>query len=94
MDRATKLHPELQISELNIEAARDQLIEQSAYAYNPELSLELQRRRLNGGEAVNDYYIGLSQGIELMNIQKHGVVIFSQNLKSSAGFQHSNRSNK
>ena len=65
MDRAGKLHPELKISELNIEAARGQLIEQSAYAYNPELSLEPQRRRLNGGGTANDYYIGLSQGIEL-----------------------------
>lgn len=94
MDRAGTLHPELKISELNIEAARGQLMEQSAYAYNPELSLEPQRRRLNGGEAVNDYYIGLSQGIELMNIRKNRAATFSQNLKSSAEFQQSNRSNK
>jgi outer membrane protein TolC len=65
MDIAGTLHPELSISEQNIEAARGQFIEKSAYAYNPELSLEPQRRRLNGGGRSNDYYITLSQGIEL-----------------------------
>lgn len=65
IDRARTLHPELKISELNVEAAQGQLIEQSAYAYNPELSLEPQRRHLNGGGIANDYYISLSQGVEL-----------------------------
>ncbi len=65
MNMAGKLHPELKISELNIEAAQGQFTEQSSYAYNPEFSLEPQRRRLNGGGIANDYYVGLSQGIEL-----------------------------
>jgi outer membrane protein TolC len=65
IDRARTLHPELKISELDIEAAQGQLIEQSAYAYNPELSLNPQRRHLNGGGIANDYYISLSQGVEL-----------------------------
>jgi hypothetical protein len=53
------------MAEKNIESARGNLTEQSSYAYNPELSLEPQRRRLNGGGTSNDYYITLSQGIEL-----------------------------
>ncbi|MDT8376306.1 MAG: TolC family protein [Mariprofundaceae bacterium] len=65
MDAASGQHPELRISEQSVEIARGQLTEQSSYAYNPELSLEPQRRRLNGGGTANDYYIGLSQGIEL-----------------------------
>lgn len=65
MDTASRQHPELRVSEQRIEIARGQLTEQSSYAYNPELSLEPQRRRLNGGGTANDYYIGLSQGIEL-----------------------------
>jgi cobalt-zinc-cadmium efflux system outer membrane protein len=65
MDRTGKLHPELKISELNIEAAQGQFTEQSSYAYNPEFSLEPQRRHLNGGGIANDYYVGLSQGLEL-----------------------------
>ncbi|MDQ6988979.1 MAG: TolC family protein [Mariprofundaceae bacterium] len=65
MDAATAQHPLLRIAQQNIEMARGQLIEQSSYAYNPELSLEPQYRRLNGGGTGTDYYIGLSQGIEL-----------------------------
>ena len=64
MDKAGTLHPELRMSELRVEAARGELIEQSAYAYNPELTVEPQRRRLSGGGTTNDYYVGLSQGIE------------------------------
>ncbi|MCF7822393.1 MAG: TolC family protein [Mariprofundaceae bacterium] len=65
MERTGQLHPELKISGLNIEAAQGQFTEQSSYAYNPEISLEPQRRHLNGGGVANDYYISLSQGIEL-----------------------------
>jgi outer membrane protein TolC len=65
METVTKQHPMLQMAEKNIESARGNLTEQSSYAYNPELSLEPQRRRLNGGGTSNDYYITLSQGIEL-----------------------------
>jgi len=60
-----KQHPMLQMAEKNVESSKGNLIEQSSYAYNPELSLEPQRRRLNGGGTSNDYYITLSQGIEL-----------------------------
>jgi len=64
MDSAAKQHPMLQMAEQQIDAAKGNLDEQAAYAYNPELSLEPQRRRLNGGGTSNDYYITLSQGIE------------------------------
>ena len=65
MDRAVKQHPMLEVSNYNIEGAEGVLSEQRAYAYNPELSVEPQRRRLNAGGSSNDYYITLSQGIEL-----------------------------
>jgi len=65
MDRAVKQHPMLQMAEQGIAAARGNLTEQEAYAYNPELSLEPQRRSLNGGGRSSDYYITLSQGIEM-----------------------------
>jgi len=60
-----KEHPRLQISMLNQDAARASLSAQGSYAYNPELSLELQDRKLNGGGRDTDYYISLSQGIEM-----------------------------
>jgi len=65
MDMASKQHPMLQMSQQTIEAARQQLIEQGSYAYNPEVSFTPQRRRLNGGGSSNDYYLSLSQGIEM-----------------------------
>jgi outer membrane protein TolC len=65
MDSATKQHPMLKISKIHIEGAQGELSEQSSYAYNPELSVEPQRRRINGGGSSNDYYVTLSQGIEL-----------------------------
>jgi len=65
MNTASKQHPMLQMADQSIVAARGNLTEQSAYAYNPELSLEPQRRRLIGGGTANDYYITLSQGIEI-----------------------------
>jgi outer membrane protein TolC len=65
MEHAVKQHPMLQMAEQGIAAARGNLTEQEAYAYNPELSLEPQRRSLNGGGSSNDYYITLSQGIEM-----------------------------
>jgi len=64
MATAAKQHPMLQMAEQQIDAAKGNLDEQGAYAYNPELALEPQRRRLNGGGTSNDYYITLSQGIE------------------------------
>jgi len=65
MDTALEQHPMLKISNMQIEGAQGVLQEQSAYAYNPELSVEPQRRKLNGGGSSNDYYLTLSQGIEL-----------------------------
>jgi len=65
MEQVAKQHPMLQMAEKNIEAAQGHATEQGSYAYNPELSLEPQRRSLNGGGSSNDYYITLSQGIEL-----------------------------
>ncbi len=58
-------HPMLKIGELRIQAARGEHQEASSYAYNPEISLEPQRRRLAGGGVTNDYYLSLSQRIEL-----------------------------
>jgi len=65
MEAAASHHPELQMAAQQIARAKGNLTEQGAYAYNPELSLEPQRRRLNGGGKSNDYYITLSQGVEL-----------------------------
>jgi len=65
MDAAAGQHPMLQMADQSIAAARGELTEQGAYAYNPELSLEPQRRRLNSGGTANDYYITLSQGVEI-----------------------------
>lgn len=65
MDTALEQHPMLKISNTQIEGAQGDLQEQSSYAYNPELSVEPQRRRINGGGSSNDYYVTLSQGIEL-----------------------------
>jgi len=71
MDTAVEQHPMLTISKMQIDGAQGELQEQSSYAYNPELSLEPQRRRLNGGGSSNDYYVTLSQGIELGGKQKY-----------------------
>ncbi len=65
MALAAKHHPMLNMAEQRVASARGNLTEQSAYSYNPELSLEPQRRRLRDGGRSSDYYITLSQGIEL-----------------------------
>lgn len=70
MDAAVD-HPMLSVSMMQIDGARGELKEQGSYAYNPELSVEPQRRRLNGGGSSNDYYVTLSQGIELGGKQKY-----------------------
>ncbi|MDX8411998.1 MAG: TolC family protein [Mariprofundaceae bacterium] len=64
MKTASQQHPRVQMAEHSIEAARGVLRERSAYGYNPEISLEPQRRRLSAGGTATDYYITLSQGIE------------------------------
>ncbi len=71
MDAAVEQHPMLKVSKMQIDEAQGELQEQSSYAYNPEISVEPQRRRLNGGGSSNDYYITLSQGIELGGKQKY-----------------------
>ena len=60
-----KQHPRLHMAELNNDASRASLSASSSYAYNPELSIEVQDRKLNSGGHGTDYYIGLSQGIEI-----------------------------
>ena len=65
MQASIKQHPMLDMAEQGVDVAQGNLIEESAYAYNPELSVEPQRRRLNAGGSSNDYYITLSQGIEV-----------------------------
>jgi len=69
METVLKQHPMLQMAEKNIESARGNLTEKSSYAYNPKLSLQPQRRRLNSGGTSKDYYITLSQGIEIAGKQ-------------------------
>ena len=59
-----KQHPKLHMAELNQDASYASWLASSSYAYNPELSIEVQERKLNGGGQDTDYYIGLSQGIE------------------------------
>jgi len=71
MDAAVEQHPMLKISKMQIDRAQGELQEQGSYAYNPELSVEPQRRRINGGGSSNDYYVTLSQGIELGGKQKY-----------------------
>ncbi|MDQ6954659.1 MAG: TolC family protein [Mariprofundaceae bacterium] len=71
MDAAVEQHPMLKISKMHIDGAQGELQEQGSYAYNPELTVEPQRRRINGGGSSNDYYITLSQGIELGGKQKY-----------------------
>jgi outer membrane protein TolC len=71
MDAAVEQHPMLTISKMQIDGAEGKLKEHSSYAYNPELSVEPQRRRLNGGGSSNDYSITLSQGIELGGKQRY-----------------------
>lgn len=58
-------HPRLQLATLGNDAARASMSAQSSYAYNPELSLEAQNRKAINGNQNTDYYIGISQGIEI-----------------------------
>lgn len=65
MQMAAKNHPQTHMANLRVEAASGKASDLRAYAYNPELTLEPQRRTLAGGGRTNDYYITLSQGIEI-----------------------------
>ena len=71
MHMAVEKHPLLRMSEQSLDAARADLSEKSAYAYNPELMLKGQRRRLKNGGGTNDYYVFLLQGIELGGKQSY-----------------------
>ena len=65
MDIAVAQHQQTKISKALIENAQGNLLEEGSYAYNPEISLEPQRRVLRDGAGrYNDMYITLSQGIE------------------------------
>ncbi len=65
MDIAVAQHRQTAISRALLEGAEGDLLEEGSYAYNPELSLEPQRRVLRDKAGrYNDIYITLSQGIE------------------------------
>jgi len=65
MKLAAAMHPGARMAQLEVEARQGIAREQGAYAYNPELTVEPQRRSLATGGTTNDYYVSLSQGIEL-----------------------------
>jgi len=66
MQQAGDAHPEVRMAEQGVAAAQGMLTEKSSYAYNPEVLIEPQRRRLaDRSDITNDYFITLSQGIEI-----------------------------
>ncbi|MDQ6959213.1 MAG: TolC family protein [Mariprofundaceae bacterium] len=66
MQQAGDTHPEVRMAEQGVAAAQGMLTEKSSYAYNPEVLIEPQRRRLADRSGItNDYFITLSQGIEI-----------------------------
>ncbi len=66
MQQAGDAHPEVRMAEQDVAAAQGMLTEKSSYAYNPEVLIEPQRRRLADRSGItNDYFITLSQGIEI-----------------------------
>jgi len=83
MNLAVDNHPAIQISAFETDVVRAQMKSQTAYAYNPDVSLEYQDRKLNGGGTSADYYIGISQGIEFGS--KHS----DRNRAAKAGLQAS-----
>ncbi|MDQ6959845.1 MAG: hypothetical protein Q9M27_02360, partial [Mariprofundaceae bacterium] len=61
MQKAGDSHPEVRMAEQGVAAAEGMLTEQSSYAYNPEVLIEPQRRRLaDRSDITNDYFITLS----------------------------------
>jgi len=83
MNLAVDKHPALEISTYETDMARAQMKSQTAYAYNPDVSLEYQDRKLNAGGRSADYYISISQGIEFGS--KHS----DRNRAANAGLQAS-----
>jgi len=65
MNQAVQNHPKARMAQLRLESAMGTAAEQKSYAYNPELTIEPQKRRLLGGGQTNDFYLTLSQKIEL-----------------------------
>ncbi len=64
MHQAEQAHPLLREAQRAIEASEGLLSEKAAAAYNPEVSLEPQSRRLRDGGSTRDWYLGLSMGVE------------------------------
>jgi len=59
-------HPDVRVSEQGVAMEQGRLDEQSAYAYNPVVSIRSQRRRLADGSNITpDYMVELSQRIEM-----------------------------
>jgi len=66
MQQAGDAHPEVRMAEQGVAAAKGVLTEKSAYAYNPEVSIDPQRRRLADRSNITaDYYVSVSQRIEI-----------------------------
>jgi len=66
MQQAGNMHPEVRMAEQSVAAATGRLTEKSSYAYNPEVLIEPQRRRLADRSNITaDYYVTLSQQIEI-----------------------------
>ena len=66
MQQAGDAHPEVRMAEQGVMVAEGMLNEKSAYAYNPEVRIEDNRRRLaDRSDITNDYFITLSQRIEI-----------------------------
>ena len=65
MEMAASQHPQTRIANLRVQAAGGMADEQAAYAHNPVIAAEPQRRALANGGHTNDYYLSLSQGIEI-----------------------------
>lgn len=66
MQQAGDAHPEVRMAEQGVAAAQGMLTEKSSYAYNPEVLIEPQRRRLADRSNITaDYFVTLSQQIEI-----------------------------
>jgi len=66
MQQAGDVHPEVRMAEQGVAAAQGMLTEKSSYAYNPEVLVEPQRRRLADRSNITaDYFVTLSQQIEI-----------------------------
>jgi len=71
MQMAANEHPQSKIANLRVEEAEGNAAEKSAYTYNPTIRIDPQSRRLARGGHTNDYYIAITQGIELGGKQRY-----------------------